>query len=303
MTYKSPEFLTEYVRILNEVVSYADCNRRLGMAESTVFVWLRASKAAAERKDDPSEWLLEIDGEKRYFHQFCRQASVNAVENIAANAIVRARDGVWTEAKFQGNTVYRLNPDWIDESMRYLLGLTDADKYLRVNGRLVPELVYTPPSTDLTAFILAANSKRYRKQSSVTVDARVSGGGVFRWESEKPKVAAPIPVEMIEDASKFAPAELAVFAEITDEPERPLTDEIAATDTDPDEPPAVPVDEPEPEPATPTPPATGPVIATPTPPEYQPAGPNPLIVPRSSGRPLSDLERDLLSKLPGGLSR
>lgn len=291
MTIKSPEFLQEYIRTLNEVVSFANCARRFGIDESTVFVWLRQSKAAADRKDDPSEWLIDIDGEKRYFHQHCRRAQQNCGESIIANMMVRARDGVWRVCRFQGKTVWRDDPKLVglSDEMLYMLGYDD--RLLRVNGELQPEMEWVPPSTDLSTFLAAShNPKRYGRKSSmdVNVSGRTSLGVTVM---NQPRINAPLPmVEIINEA-----------AEVASEPE-PVTGAQSASDTD-DEP-ATDDDEPD-APALPETKGPGldpsPVYSTPTPPELSPAL-NPLIMPRA-GRPLSDLERDLLSKLPSSLNR
>jgi hypothetical protein len=274
MTLKSPEFLREYIRVLNEVTSYSATARRMGMDQSTIFAWHRLSKAAAERGDDPSEWLLEIEGEKKYFHQHCRTAAVgNSVQHVIANAMARARDGIWVPSMFQGRRVPARDPALIGRQWLIdMLGLEDDSLRDPVTGNVIFEMQYIPPSTDLTNFMAAANSKRYRKQSTVNVNAQVSPGGVWRWDDEKPKQVEAIPAAMIEDPSKFGPAELAEYAEIAADEAEPAPTDMSAGDTDPD--------------ALPVAPAPDEVQDLTT---YTP-GPNPAI------KPLSEAERKILAR-------
>jgi hypothetical protein len=301
MTLKSPEFLKQVITTLNEVVSVAETARRLRIDQSTIFIWQRASKAAADAKDSESEFLIEIDGEKKFFHQWCRRAVDNAIENVAANAIVRARDGTKSIARFQGQTVYQLNPDWVDEGLRYLLGLTDADKYLRVNGKLVPEIITVAPSTDLTAFVLGAHlRKRYGKQSSVDVslNAKVSGGVLFGGGPRAPAIAAPLPlVEVIQDEPERALVDEPMQADDADELD------LAVTSTAPDLPPVAIVDDEDysrPAPAPKAEPEQA--IRETSPPELAPPV-DPLIRPRTPGKEMSPLEKDLLARLSATLNR
>jgi hypothetical protein len=281
MTYKSPEFFREYIAVMSEVVSHAAVCRRLGLQRTTPMVWLRKSKEAAERKDDPSEWIIEIDGTKQFFHKWCQQATRNAIEEGAANAIVRFRDGIWKERSFQGHVCYRLNPDYIDVGMRNLLGLTEEDMYLKdAKGNLVPEMEHVHTPGDFTAFMLGAwQPKRYGKKSSIdmNVNARVSGGVMVIGGPKPTQIAAPLPVlEIVQQ----------------DEPDFGL----AVSDTDPDALPIAPVpndddDEPAPVP-TPVDPSR---IAEPTPLEYAP-GPNPAVV-RGGNRPLTPEEEAALARI------
>lgn len=303
MVRRSPQFFADkYLPTLSRVCSYLEVSRQLNFNNASTYVWLRQSREAAKRGDDPSDYFFEYEGEKRFFHDHCKSAITASISDIESNARMRARDGTFTVAKFQGQTVYKINPDWLDEDMRDLLSLGEGDKYLRdARGNMVPELVWSPPSTDLVLAILSSNSKKYARKSSVDVNMRGQIGGVLTLGGPKPPaIAAPLPlVEIIQ--SEAEPERVAVdeeqpadFAEIPDADEL----DFSVTDTAPNAPPVAPAEE-DADPLPPTPPA--PTFSTPTPPEYQP-GPNVLIQPRN-GRPLSDLERDLLSKLPASLTR
>jgi hypothetical protein len=280
---KSPQFLREYIALMNEVVSHAECARRLGLQRTTPHVWLRLSKQAAERKDDPSEWIIEIDGIKQWFHKWCSQARVSAISEGADNAIVRFRDGIWKERSFQGHVCHKFNPDFLDLGMRNLLGLTEEDQYLKdKNGNLIPEMEHVHPPGDFTAFMLGAwQPKRYGKKSSVDVNmnARVSGGVMIVGGQRSAQVAAPLPV-----------------LEIVQQAEEPEPDFLTVTDTDPDAPPAPAVMDDEDEPApvsSPSPtPTPSPVV---DPLEYRP-GPNPAVV-KGGNRPLTAEEKAALSRI------
>jgi hypothetical protein len=263
MTKKSVERFVAFLDVLQGTCSYAETSRALGQHETTIFRWLAASKKDAEHPEQLSEYRFvygEADEEK-YLHQHVRAAVNTSIEEIESSARGRARSGHYTKSMFQGKTVYQTNPDYDDPE---LLGITDP--WLRdKNGDRIPELVWHAPSTDLVAMILAAHSKRYRRQSQVNVDVnnRLSGG-VMLLNGSQPAAriatqSAPLPmVEILESA----------------EPE-PIarTNEPDAEDVDAEEPAAV-------VPAA---------VAQVQPPS---TGPNPAT--RRSG--LSDLERDLLAR-------
>jgi hypothetical protein len=276
MSYRTPEFLREFVLVMIDTVSLAATARRMGVEQSTPFVWLRKSKQAAANEETNSEWMIEIDGEKRFFHAWIKEAHRICDAEIEANAKVRARDGVWKVAMYKGQTCYMLNEDWVDPSMRALLGLTDDDMYARdANGRLIPEMEWTPPAGDLTAFVLEHNTKKYQKRSQLDVNQRITSSVLVMGGPKQ--VAQPLPI-------------LDVI-----EPEQPS---LAVTDTPPDQLPVAPEPEPDRSAAPKLSPVSastsGPRIAQPTPPEYAP-GPNPLITP-GGNRPLTDVERAALQR-------
>jgi hypothetical protein len=292
MTKKSPEFFRdEYLPMLARTVSYVQTARALGISEGAVYVWLRESRAAMKRGEEASEYFFLYDGEERWFHQHVKAAQKASISDVEANARARARDGYFRPCRFQGKTVWREDPRLVGLDDRTLDMLGYPDRLLRVNGELQPELEWIAPSTDLVIAILQSNSETYRRRSSVDVNmnARIGGSAVLTLGGPKqpPQIAAPLPVlEIVQEA----------------EQEPVLTDDepsLEVTDTDPDAagPGTAPTPAPAPEPVDP-----GPRITTPTPPEYAP-GLDPILRPRVTGRPLSDLERDLLSKLPSSLNR
>jgi hypothetical protein len=297
MTLKSPQFFRdEYLPMLSRTVSYVQTARALGISEASIYVWLRESKAAMTRGDDPSDYFFEYEGEgPRWLHQWAKLAIKASISDTEANARARARDGFWRECKFQGRSVPKYSDDWLDEGMRELLGLTDKDMYARdpKTGKLVYEMEWVPPATDLVIAVLQANSETYRRRSSVDVNmrAQVSGGVMLVGGNRPaaPKIAAPL-LEIVQDAiaeperASTEEEPLADFTEL-DEPDTTVTDT-----------PAEPVDdEPDTEPVpTPTAPVS---YSVPTPPELAPTlQTGPLAPPR---RALSSLERDLLTRLSG----
>ncbi len=212
---KSSERFCQYLDILQATTSYAETSRALQQSEDLIFKWLRASKKAKEAGESPSVFLFAYgeDDEVLYLHEHVKAAITTSIEEIESAARGRARHGVWTVSKFQGKTVYQSNPDYEDPEMRELLGITDP--WLRdKNGDRIPEMNWAPPSTDLVMGILAAHSKRYKKQSQVNVDVNARhSGGVLLVGGSAPKTITqqtPLPLPALE---------------IIDEPERPLTDD------------------------------------------------------------------------------
>lgn len=202
MTMKSPEFFRdEYLPMLYRTVSYVQTARALGIDVSSVYVWLRESKAAMKRGDDPSDFLFEFQGEgPRYFHQWAKQANSACISDIEANARMRARDGYYRVCRFQGRTVYQIDPD-LEE-----LGFDGPEAYRRdpVTRQPLPEMEWIPPSTDLVIAILQAKSESYKRRSSVDVNmnGRVSlGVTTVGGPPQRAQIAAPLPmVEIVQRA-------------------------------------------------------------------------------------------------------
>jgi hypothetical protein len=280
MTKKSPEHFCNYLRVLAATVSYAETSRTLGDDQSLIYRWLNESKAASATPDVPSVFRFEFEGETKFLHEFVRACITSSIEAIEAAARSRALRGTYTVAKFQGRTVYQIDPD-LEE-----LGFSGPEAYKRDpgTGEPKPELVWTPPSTDLVMGILAAHSKRYRKQTSISMDVnnRVSGGVMIVGGGSRPamqNIAPPLPfLEIIEDAEA--------------EPVR-ADDPAPAHDDEPEDEQPIPPERVQPEERT---------IREATPANYQPTpSPSPLSPTQSERtfRPLSDLERDLLSRARG----
>jgi hypothetical protein len=268
MTKKSLEHFAAYLDVLQGTCSYAETSRALGQAESTIYRWLSDSKRAAVHPEGPSEFFFAYGevGEAKWLHEHVRDCITTSIEEIESAARGRARYGTWTIAKFQGKTVYQTDPD-LEQ-----LGFTGPEAYRRdpITGEPLPELVWSPPSTDLVQLVLQAHSKKYRRQSSISMDVnnRVSGG-VMIIGGNKPAVQnithqAPLPILEIIEEAEAEPAR-------TEEQPQPFDD------AEGDE-----------EQAAPTLTSHG---AEPAP--AAPAQPRPA----TARGPLTELQRDLLSRL------
>jgi hypothetical protein len=279
MTKASPEFFRQYLDALAAVITSRKACTIVGIDDETARKWDIKSRRDQAAKIEGSVFLFEHAGVEAWFHEHTRRAVSRSVEDIEASARDRALNGTYTVAQYRGQTVYKLNPDWIDEGMRELLGLTERDMYLRdANGNLVPEVVWQPPATDLVLGILSAHSNRYKRQSKIDIDMRAQvTGGILVAEAPSPKIfQRPVPAPMLEIVKEAEQIEEAEVTEIDDR----------VTDTSPtrdDEPEAVAVPTPEPEPER--------IIREAAPPAYQ------ATASERAGRPLTPLEQDLLGRL------
>jgi hypothetical protein len=301
---KSVPYFRTYLDVLSEVHSYAEVARRLRHHPTLVFVWLKKSRE--DQKADVADSIYkfcwpEDSVEPMWFHEHVRLTVSVSIEMIEAGARSRALHGTYSRAMFQGRSVYRLNPDWLDEEMRDFLGLSEKDMYLRdKNGDLVPEMVWTPPSTDLVMGVLAAHSSRYKRQSKIDIDmhSRHSGGVLVMAQTAPQPLAQPqraIPmVEVISDeiAEEATPTSTSTSTSSDDHDDLgigPATDTPdGLDDLDTIAPAQVAPEQPR-------------VIRESPPPAYTPPPSSPILMTQAerSGRPLSDLERDLLARARG----
>lgn len=275
---KSTDRFIAYLDILHGTVSYGETSRLLGQAESTIYRWIAQSKKDAEQPERPSEFSFAYGegNEIKYLHQHIKDAINMSIEEIESAARGRARHGVWTVSKFQGRTVWRVDPELeaMDPEVRAILGYKDC--LLRdENGQPVPELNWTPPSTDLTLALLSAYSRRFRRTSQVNVDVRNQvSGGVMLLNGNAPQAktithqaALPL-VEILESAE---PEPVAHAGDADADIEDVETDEPAADGEEVEA-------------------AEEPVAVAPVPPPS--TGPNPAV--RRDG--LSALQKDLLAR-------
>jgi hypothetical protein len=270
MTKRSPQTFSAFLDLMQGDPIYANASRALGLHPSCIFRWLKASKLDASNGVQNSEFYFEYGGQTKYLHEFFREVISISVEHIEAAARSRCL-GFYTNSMFQGKTVYRTNPDYDDPVLRELLGITDP--WLRdEHGDRVPEKIWHPPSTDLVLAVLAAHSKRYRKQSSLSVDlnARVSGGVMVIGQPAQNTITHSVPLPVLEVLEVLDSAE-PPLAEPNADGAKPLTDEPDA-------------DEQEAEP----------VALQPRPPPEPPTTPSP--APASAHGPLSPLVADLLRR-------
>ncbi|WP_154071933.1 hypothetical protein [Bradyrhizobium erythrophlei] len=183
----------------------------------------------------------------------------------------------------------------LDPDTRELLGF-ERDGLIRdANGACIPLTEHHEPPVAAVLRVLEVAFDEYTPKTKTNVTQNVSGivgVQVVKAMTGPPAIPpAPVPPPQLEILPD--PDDAVALAELLgDEP-----DDIDGGNGDD------PVDEPEPEPEMVAAPEPGPImIQTAPPPEYV-AGPNPLIQPRDGRRPLSDLERDLLSRLPSALNR
>src|SRR6267378_7997857 len=139
---KSVDNFSAYLDVLQGTLKYAEASRALGLHPSTIFHWLKQSKAAAQNPAQPSEFLFEYADELAWLHEHVRAVITISVEEIEAAARGRALHGHTSIARFQGKTVWAENPDTIgldDETLK-LCGY--KDRLLRDSvGRPVPEII------------------------------------------------------------------------------------------------------------------------------------------------------------------
>ncbi|SRR5579871_6552461 len=278
MTKKSPEMFRQYLDVLGRVIVMNKATRIVGIGEDTPRSWETQSRRDEALKVAGSIYYFEHAGVTDWFHRHTRRAISRSIEDIEAAARDRALNGVWQPAMYKGQTVYKRDPELIGRpDLVELLGLPDDLLRDPVTGLPQPELVWTPPATDLVLGVLAANSNRYKRQSRIELDARVSGG-VVHAVAQSPKMVdtAPAPAPAI-----AAPVPQIEDAEFSEEPSD-VTD-TAPLEYDPPDVISEPVPEPEPER----------VIRSETPQDWQPSAP----------RSLTKLELDLLNRLKNPATR
>jgi hypothetical protein len=289
-----------------------------------IFVWIGESRRAAAAGDVDSVFFFKLDPDDEdeqpvWFHDACRDVVSASIEEIESAARQRARDGVYQISKFQGRSVIKIDPDL------EALGFEGTEAYMRgADGKVVYEQVWTPPSNELTLGVLAAYSRRYKKQqqggATVTVNTAYGGGVVTVGGENRPQITALPQVQIVDsEPAEFTELSLDEILgpepELPDEPDdsfpEPTPDGVGVIDR------AAAASIPagmraewdklvargaiRPDGATIGTTVAPVVIATVTPSEYSPE-PNPLIRP-TNGKPLSDAERALLSRLPGSLNR
>jgi hypothetical protein len=194
LTRKSPEFFKRFIDVLNEKVSYAATARTLNISQQIIFVWMRQSAEAMRRNDNPSPWRLTIDDEEQFFHTWCRQAFSNATDQVISNLVVRCRDGITTETRFQGRRVYRVDP------ALEALGFEGVDAYARdKDGNYIPETQTLPPRADEVAFLLTSTTKEFARKPTEN-NVTIKGGGVVtpnvlaaRQATQPQQIAPPVP--------------------------------------------------------------------------------------------------------------
>jgi hypothetical protein len=301
MTRKSPETLLAICNtIAGGIMAYSKACAINGVPQSTFWDWIKASQGGDETL------MIDYLGETLPFHKAVNGARRMALHEMRGRFEEKNVLG-WDEPIFyMGMPTWKPDPRVIgiaDEDIREMLtGYRDG--LLRdANGACIQNTIHhNPPVAAVLRSLEMAFPGEYRPgtTSQVSIASNVAIGVNFpkpRDYSGKPPAIPPAP----------ALPQLQIL---------PETDELQIPETEDDDELRAMLGEDEPAEVTDTPPETyaefvpeqpkqaepEPVmIAEPTPEKYQP-GANPLIQPRN-GRPLSDLERDLLARLPGKLSR
>jgi hypothetical protein len=270
-------FLRAYLKVLAACTSYAAAARKVGVSEAWIYKCLDSAKAAREAGDETSVFFFEEeagDGQPLWLMDHLDNVLRRSIEEIEAFNRDRVARPRVVPCLFQGSKVAAKDPLLVGRpDLIELLGLPD-DLLRDENGAVVWETQEILPPVELVSLYLGAYARRlFGKKLEVDQTTKLTGG-VMISNGNAPQITKPT-LEVIEPGQ----VQDAVFSDVTD--------------TNPNEPPIAPdyADEPD-RSAEP-----GPVIREAAPTEYT-AQPNPLIAPRTKGRPLTALERDLLSRLP-----
>jgi hypothetical protein len=233
--------------------------------------WLKQSREAAKSAPDtPSVFRFEYppgSGNIDWYHIHHRSLMQATVSEILDGALTRARDGVFTVSKFQGQTVYQRNPKHWPASIPKELRDADDETLMicgyeprliyDADGNPMPEVEWRAPPNELVIATLSSYERRWSKKVTVDHNHQVGGSVVVAHS------LGSMPRKALERA---APPMLEVIAEPA------VMNEIVET-TMVEEPPGA--DEPE------------------------AAEPAPAVAPAPTPSPrdgLSDLQRDLLAR-------
>jgi hypothetical protein len=115
----------DYVKVLDTLAiksAWGVAMASVGLAETTAFTWLAASRAAMKRDDKTSPFYIWWREQNGYFHQHAINARIE--HKMSAEAIIRAeiRDGLEVKL-FDGSG----NPIWMQDPLAVALNLPDQD--------------------------------------------------------------------------------------------------------------------------------------------------------------------------------
>jgi hypothetical protein len=262
---KSPDTFAKICEAICNSPSYANAARAVDIGESTLWRWI------AESQSGNPEYVFEFMGEQVPLHVAMKSARKMAAAGIIQNLEHRALHGDYRQTFYKGQPQWQLDPKllgWTDEELSAL----GMDRYQRdENGELVPVIEWTPPPVALALAVAAAHyPKLYGSHSEVTVNNRNSGVTTVKHVyGDKPK-PLPAPVEVL------APPIAAGDDDLSDLLGEPSAESIEVSE-----------------------------IETPAAPMASPAPDQPAEYQRRSAGPMTDLERDLLSRLkqPTGAPR
>jgi hypothetical protein len=291
MVKKSPEKFTEICNtIASGILAYSHACKINDVSYGQFWSWIKASQQGDE------QFVFEYLGDEIPFHK-----AVNAARRIALHEMrgkFEQRNCLgWDEAVFFSGM-----PTWkpdaravgLDEDTRELLGYR-RDGLLEINGQLVQNTIHhEPPVAAVLRTLEMAFPGEYRPTSTNIVQATVNGTmgvGIVprRSREDGPPQIPPPPPKPLAQLEVIPQSDELTIPETEPEPEPDVTDTEPTVES-PDE--FIPTTPPE---------AEVRIIAVPTPPEYAPPPSAPVLMTQAerSGRPLSDLERDLLSRARG----
>jgi hypothetical protein len=297
MTLKTEEKLLEICDLFAAGFSYTACAKSAGVAPRTLFMWLRNSAAGTDPDliinymEEPMQFAQAMALARKILHMSVR----SALESRSAMGHVEP-------IFFQGR------PSWVemeeavglDEDTRALLGYPRDGLLRDEQGRRVQHvLVHQPPIAAQLRVLEMSFSEEYTPTQNInTINSDTGVARAAPIDGEKIAAPARPPRPVIEDKSPVVDGDFEDL--LGPEPgaeglgTEPVTPATPATGTDPDAPVIV-------QPIQPGDRASV-MIRTPTAANLAPAL-DPLIRPNVTGRPLSELERDLLSNLPSSLNR
>jgi hypothetical protein len=227
MTKKNPQTFSDFLDAIQAGGDVSKACRRLSISRMSAIRWLKASKQAAANEEQDSIYRFEYQGQVDWLHNFKRDAERAIVEDVLANALIRARDGTRQPALYQGRRVPKL------DYKRLARGLPEHECYLcdPITGDIEYEEVWQPPSNELTAIILGANLKKYSKRQTVEHQHNHSGGVLIAHQmGNAPRERLPVALEVLEPVTE------AVITDASNmlEPGEVQPDVIAAPTSEPE---------------------------------------------------------------------
>jgi hypothetical protein len=282
---KSPELMIAICdTIAGGTASYRIACRSNGVAPRTFWNWIKQSQSGDE------SFLISFLGEEQIpFHKAINAARRIFLHEVRGQFEQKSLLGYDEPIFFSGMPTWRPDPRCVglEKDVLELLGLPLDGLMRDANGACIQNTIHHEPPVAATLRVLEMGfPNEYRPGTNNSL--AISGGAVVgiahlpktNYSAGPPTIPPPpvLPVlEVLGDADALAIEETAAEDIPHEEPEELVAEEVKVWDLD------------------------DVVIAEPTPPEYQPPT-NPLITPRN-GRPLSELERELLSRLPDALNR
>lgn len=285
MTKRSAETMIAICDALASGMSYSGAAQSCGIGVRTFWEWIKASQAG-----NP-DYVIEYLGEPIAFHKACNAARRILMHNLRSSFERRALLGHDTIITFQGAICWRVDPRTVgwSEDEREAFGF-ERDGLLRnERGETIPLTEHhEPPVAAVLRVLEVGFPNEYRPTSNVNSNVSISGSTTVGIAIAKP-MAGPVPVPPpppLPQLEVLPETDALTVPETDDEPADAVTD-TAPEEFTPDEPEPVQIDR---------------VIREPAPAQYAPLPmPAPLAPTNAerSGRPLTDLERDLLSRARG----